>query len=178
MGWRDSHFVKDKFDRRYGYNVTLTNFLGRDMVWILRHAERPLWVQRTPPKNAPGKSIQGLAAARFCIWRGKARRLLTGSGPRSAACTLSLSRALRAGKMFDKLDKDGDGTLNSKEVGTRVTKTDFKAADADHDGTLTKDEYFTIVEKLFNGADVDQDGALSAQELQSKAGRALLRQLQ
>jgi EF hand len=69
--------------------------------------------------------------------------------------------------MFDKLDKNGDGTLDSKEVGTRVTRTDFKAADADHDGTLTKDEYFTIVEKLFDGADVDKDGAPSAKELQS-----------
>src|SRR5262249_39898921 len=28
-----------------------------------------------------------------------------------------------AGKMFDKLDKDRDGPLDSKEVGTRITKT-------------------------------------------------------
>jgi hypothetical protein len=48
MGWRDSHFVKDKFDRGYDYNVTLTDFLGRERVWILRHAERPIWMQRTP----------------------------------------------------------------------------------------------------------------------------------
>jgi Ca2+-binding EF-hand superfamily protein len=67
---------------------------------------------------------------------------------------------------------------DSKEVGPRLSNADFKAADADHDGTLTKDEYFTIVEKLFNGADVDKDGTLSAKELQSNAGRALLRQIQ
>ena len=91
--------------------------------------------------------------------------------------TLDLAEVKEAaGKMFEKLDRDCYGTLDSKEVGTRIT--DFKAADADHDGTLTKDEYFTIVEKLFNGADVDKDGALSAKELQSKAGRALLRQMQ
>jgi Ca2+-binding EF-hand superfamily protein len=83
-----------------------------------------------------------------------------------------------AGKLFDKLDKAGDGTLDSKEVGTRVTKADFKAVDVDHDGMLTKDEYFTIVEKLFNAADVDKDGTLSAKELQSKAGLALLRLMQ
>jgi hypothetical protein len=52
MGWRDSHFVKDKSDRGYDYNVTLTDFLGRERVWILRHAERPVWMQRTPQNMA------------------------------------------------------------------------------------------------------------------------------
>jgi Ca2+-binding EF-hand superfamily protein len=37
----------------------------------------------------------------------------------------------------------------------------FKAADPDNDGTLTKDEYLALVEKLFNKADVDHDGTLS-----------------
>jgi hypothetical protein len=43
----------------------------------------------------------------------------------------------------------------------------------DNDGTLTKDEYLALVEKLFNKADVDHDGALSVQELKSKAARML-----
>ena len=74
-------------------------------------------------------------------------------------------------------DKDYDGTLDLAEVKEAAGKM-FDKLDKDGDGTLTKDEYFTIVEKLFNGADVDKDGALSAKELQSKAGRALLRQMQ
>ena len=58
-------------------------------------------------------------------------------------------------------------------------KKEFKAADPDNDGTLTKDEYLAIVEKLFKKADVDNDGTLDAKELRSKAGRApeLLRAL-
>lgn len=80
--------------------------------------------------------------------------------------------------MFDKLDKNKDGTLDPKEVRGRVSKSDFKAADTDNDGMLTKDEYYTIVEKLFNAADVDKEGTLSAKELRSKAGRALLRLMQ
>jgi hypothetical protein len=51
-------------------------------------------------------------------------------------------------------------------------------ADPDHDGTLTKDEYLGLAEKLFNAADADKDGALTAKDLKSKAGRALLRLIQ
>ena len=54
-------------------------------------------------------------------------------------------------------------------------KKEFKAADPDNDGTLTKDEYLAIVEKLFKKADVNNDGTLDAKELKSKAGRALKR---
>jgi hypothetical protein len=52
MGWCDSHFVKDKFDRRYDYNVTLTDFLGRDMVWTLR---LPNGRAAYAAEHAPGK---------------------------------------------------------------------------------------------------------------------------
>jgi hypothetical protein len=83
-----------------------------------------------------------------------------------------------AGTVFDKLDKDSDATLDRKETGGRVGEKEFKEADADHDGTLTKDEYLGLVEKLFNAADVDNDGTLTAKELKSKTGRALLRVIQ
>ncbi|MGH6936940.1 MAG: calcium-binding protein, partial [Methylocella sp.] len=46
------------------------------------------------------------------------------------------------------------------------------------DGTLTKDEYLGLAEKLFNAADPDKDGTLDEKELKSKAGRALLRLIQ
>ncbi len=42
---------------------------------------------------------------------------------------------------FDKLNKDGDSTLEAKEVRGVIGPSAFKAADADHDGTLSKDEY-------------------------------------
>ena len=43
---------------------------------------------------------------------------------------------------------------------------------------MTKDEYLGLVEKLFSAADADKDGTLTAKELKSKAGRALLRMIQ
>ena len=80
-----------------------------------------------------------------------------------------------ASAQFDKLNKDSDDTLDSKEVKGVLGKKEFKAADPDNDGTLTKDEYLAIVERLFKKADVNNDGTLDAKELKSKAGRALKR---
>jgi len=48
-----------------------------------------------------------------------------------------------------------------------VTDKEFKAADPDNDGTLSKDEYLALVERLFKAADVDHDGALSPAEFRS-----------
>lgn len=42
-------------------------------------------------------------------------------------------------------------------------KKELKAADPNNDGTLTKNEYLAIVEKLFKKADVDNDGSLDAE---------------
>jgi hypothetical protein len=39
------------------------------------------------------------------------------------------------------------------------------------------DEYLAVVEQRFNAADPDKDGTLDAKELNSKAGKALLRLL-
>jgi len=48
------------------------------------------------------------------------------------------------------------------------------AADPDHDGTLTKEEFLAVVEKRFTAADPDKDGTLDRKELRSSAGRALV----
>jgi hypothetical protein len=58
-------------------------------------------------------------------------------------------KAARA--LFDRLDHDRDGTLDRRELRSRVDAKEFAAADPDKDGTLTKDEYFTIVEKALQG---------------------------
>ena len=71
------------------------------------------------------------------------------------------------------MNKDTDDTLDEKETKGVVGGKEFMSADPDHDGTLTKDEYLSIVEKLFKKADVDNDGTLDAKELRSKAGHAL-----
>jgi Ca2+-binding EF-hand superfamily protein len=77
--------------------------------------------------------------------------------------------------LFDRLDKDQDGTLELKELQGRLSKKEFQAADPDKDGTLTRDEVLTAAGNLFKDADPDNDGALDGKELASKQGKALLR---
>jgi Ca2+-binding EF-hand superfamily protein len=92
--------------------------------------------------------------------------------------TVDLGEAKKAASaLFDKLESDHDGTLDKRELARRLSAKELAAADPDHDGTLTKDEYLALVEQRFTAADPDHDGTLDAKELNSKAGRALLRLL-
>jgi Ca2+-binding EF-hand superfamily protein len=75
------------------------------------------------------------------------------------------------------LDRDHEGTLDKRELAGRLSAREFGAADRDHDGSLTLDEYLAVVEQRFNAANRDGDGTLDAKELNSSAGRALLRLL-
>lgn len=90
--------------------------------------------------------------------------------------TIDLMEAKKAASaVFDKIDRDKDGTLGRLELSRRLGPKEFAAADPDHDGTLTKDEYLAVVEQRFNAANPDKDGTLDAKELSSAAGKALLR---
>jgi hypothetical protein len=90
--------------------------------------------------------------------------------------TVDLAEAKKAASaLFDKLERDHDGTLDKRELAGRLSAKEFAAADPDHDGTLTKDEYLAVVEQRFNAANPDKDGTLDAKELGSAAGKALLR---
>ncbi len=80
-----------------------------------------------------------------------------------------------ANTRFERLNKDADTTLDMNEVKGVIGEKAFAAADADHDGTLSKDEYLALVRKLFKQADTDHDGTLSAKELSSTTGRKLKR---
>src|SRR5262249_53717717 len=56
--------------------------------------------------------------------------------------TVDLDEAKKAASaLFDKLDRDRDGTLDKRELKGRLTAAEFAAADPDKDGTLSKDEY-------------------------------------
>src|SRR5436305_14346187 len=93
--------------------------------------------------------------------------------------TVDLAEAKKAASsLFDKLDRDKDGTLDRRELGGRLSATEFAAADPDKDGTVSKDEYLKIVEDRFKAADPDKDGTLDDKELRSRAGQLLLRLLQ
>jgi Ca2+-binding EF-hand superfamily protein len=92
--------------------------------------------------------------------------------------TVDLAEAKKAASaLFDRLDRDHDGTLDKRELAGRLSAKELAAADPDHDGTLTKDEYLAVVEQRFNAANPDKDGTLDAKELNSAAGKALLRLL-
>jgi Ca2+-binding EF-hand superfamily protein len=92
--------------------------------------------------------------------------------------TVDLGEAKAAASaLFDKLEHDKDGTLDKHELVRRLSAKELAAADPDHDGTLTKDEYLALVEQRFSAADPDHDGTLDAKELNSPAGNALLRLL-
>jgi Ca2+-binding EF-hand superfamily protein len=80
-----------------------------------------------------------------------------------------------AEELFGKLEKDSDGSVDSKELQGRLSRKEIKAADPDNDGTLDKNEFLAEVERLFKAADPDNDGTLDAKELKSKQGKALLR---
>ena len=82
-----------------------------------------------------------------------------------------------AGKLFDKLDRDHDGTLDRRELRGRLNGKDFAAADPDNDGTVDKNEFLAIVEKRFKAADPDNDGTIDAKESRSAAGRSLVQLL-
>jgi Ca2+-binding EF-hand superfamily protein len=92
--------------------------------------------------------------------------------------TVDLAEARKAASaLFDRLERDKDGTLDKHELSRRLSAKELAAADPDHDGTLTKDEYLAVVEQRFSAADPDHDGTLDGKELNSGAGRALLRLL-
>jgi Ca2+-binding EF-hand superfamily protein len=92
--------------------------------------------------------------------------------------TVDLAEARKAASaLFDRLERDKDGTLDKHELSRRLSAKELAAADPDHDGTLTRDEYLAVVDQRFSAADPDHDGTLDAKELNSGAGRALLRLL-
>lgn len=90
--------------------------------------------------------------------------------------TVDLAEANKSAEaLFDRLDRDKDGTLDKKELQGRLTRGAFAAADPDKDGTLTRDEFLSAVSSLFKEADPDNEGTLDSKELSSKAGKELLR---
>jgi hypothetical protein len=75
---------------------------------------------------------------------------------------------------FDRRDKDHHKALDRKELDGVLSDADFDAADTDHDGKVSKDEYLAFTAKLFKDADTDHDGGLSKHIAHTEAGRTLL----
>lgn len=79
---------------------------------------------------------------------------------------------------FEMLDKDHKGRLTQQDLAPAVTAQDFTAANPDGDMTIGAKEWFGLVRRHFYAADPDNDGSLSADELKTPAGQALLRLVQ
>lgn len=75
---------------------------------------------------------------------------------------------------FASLDRKGDGKLTPSEVSGVISQSEFKEADTNNDGKLSKKEYLALAEELFDEANPDGDRTLEAKELSSKAGRRLV----
>jgi Ca2+-binding EF-hand superfamily protein len=69
-------------------------------------------------------------------------------------------------KLFDKLDRDHEGTLDKRELCGRLNAKD--STDTDNDGT-SNNEFLALVEKRFKAADPDNDGTIDRKELKRSA---------
>ncbi len=96
----------------------------------------------------------------------------------------SLNRLLdRAGRQFDRLDKNGDGFIDAKDLeplaAERVafaSKRFFRRFDADGDGKVTKDEFNRFAKERFANLDVDGDDKITDADLPPMMrGRGLLK---
>ncbi len=122
------------------------------------------------------KSLSSFAA--IVIMPAQARPVLPKGLDKDNDQTIDLDEAKAAASaLFDKLDRDHEGTLDARELHVKLTKSELGDADPDKDATLTKDEFLALVDKRFKAADMDGDGTLDAKELHSKAGRDVLKLL-
>jgi len=96
----------------------------------------------------------------------------------------TLERVLgRAGRQFGRLDKNGDGFIDAKDLepaaGERVafaSKRFFRRFDADGDGKVTRDEFDRLAKDRFAAFDVDEDGKITEADLPPMMrGRGLLK---
>ncbi len=129
-------------------------------------------------RNAIVAAVIGLLGAATPTLARTKKSTLVGRFDTDNDDTVDLAEATKAASdLFDKLDADKDGTLSIKELHGHLSHRDFAAADSDHDGTLTKNEYLAVVEQRFKAADKDNDGTLRSWEFQTPAGRILARLL-
>lgn len=63
-------------------------------------------------------------------------------------------------RLFETLDRDGNGRLSTAEAGNLLTDAQFTAADSDRNGTISKAEFQAATVSDFNAADRDGNGML------------------
>jgi len=90
--------------------------------------------------------------------------------------TLSLDKIKKAATArFEALDRKHTGGLTRTQLAGILTFQQFEQANTDKRRTIDLNEFLSVVEKLFRAADKDSDGTLDKKELESSAGKTLLR---
>ena len=88
--------------------------------------------------------------------------------------TLDIDEVKRAAAAkFDELDTEHLGVVRTAKLRRRLSRSELAA----HKGEISKNDYLAIVQKRFDAADADHDGTLSRAEFRSLAGLALRRLL-
>jgi len=74
------------------------------------------------------------------------------------------AKGAAGGKMFQKLDADGNGTVNLEEARAGQNRW-FARLDANGDGTISREEFQATADKRFARYDLDGNGEVTADEM-------------
>ena len=89
---------------------------------------------------------------------------------------LDLAEAKAAAeRRFKQINKDGDKTLEGKELKGRVTTAEMKTFNLDKDKTIELPEWLAITEARFKAANPDGDQTLECKELKTAKGKSFLK---
>ena len=78
---------------------------------------------------------------------------------------------------FENLDQNQKGRLTQEQLLPVLSAQEFAAVNSDGHTTIGAEEWFNLVRQYFNAANPDNDGSLTADELETPAGQALVRLL-
>ena len=76
----------------------------------------------------------------------------------------AVAQGMAGGKMFQKLDTDGSGTVSQAEVRAGQGRL-FARLDTDGDGTISRQEFQVMANRRFATFDLDGDGEISLGEV-------------
>jgi Ca2+-binding EF-hand superfamily protein len=83
----------------------------------------------------------------------------------------AVAQGVAGGKMFQRLDTDGSGTVSRAEVRAGQGRI-FARLDSDGDGTISRQEFEVMANRRFAKFDLDGDGEISLDEVtQAKSKR-------
>ncbi|MBX9925158.1 MAG: EF-hand domain-containing protein [Hyphomicrobiaceae bacterium] len=89
---------------------------------------------------------------------------------------LDLAEAKAAAeRRFKQINKDGDKTLEGKELKGRITKAEMKTFNLDKDKSIELPEWLAITEARFKAANPDGDQTLECKELKTAKGKSFLK---